>query len=169
MPAPYDGRLIANLVLDLGDRYDVPVTQMMLLKIIYFSHGWYLARTGLPFIRQQFEAWKYGPVVKVVRDSFKDFGARPITTRAQKLNIFTNEYEDFVEEVRDQDLEHVEAMFKAYSKYNAWALSDMTHEHGSPWDEVWNSSEPIGRLGMRILNEEIRSHFVARLGQGRIS
>jgi uncharacterized phage-associated protein len=169
MPAPYDGRLIANLILDLGDRYAVPVTQMMLLKIIYFSHGWYLARTGQPFVRQQFEAWKYGPVVKVVRDSFKDFGARPITTRAKRLNIFSNELEHIDEEVQGSDLEHIDAMFRTYSKYNAWALSDMTHEHGSPWDEVWNSSEPIGRLGMRIRNEEIRSHFVARLAGGAVS
>ena len=169
MSAPYDGRTIANLVLDLGDRHAVPVTQMVLLKIVYFSHGWYLARTGSPFIRQPFEAWKYGPVVKVVRDSFKDFGAMPITTRAQKFNIFTNELEEIVEDVDAPDIEHVQAMFRAYSKYNAWALSDMTHEHGSPWDEVWNSSEPIGRLGMRIRNEEIHSHFVARLGQGSVS
>ncbi|WP_224704108.1 Panacea domain-containing protein [Devosia aquimaris] len=169
MSAPYDGRLIANLVLDLGDRHEVPVTQMVLLKIIYFSHGWYLARTGLPFVKQQFEAWRYGPVVKVVRDSFKDFGSKPITARAKKLNIFTNEFEEIVESIHASDLEHVEAMFRTYSKYNGWALSDMTHEHGSPWDEVWNSSEPIGRLGMRIRNEEIRSHFVARLGQGLVS
>lgn len=169
MSAPYDGRLIANLVLDLGDRALVPVTQMMLLKIIYFSHGWYLARTGSPFIRQQFEAWKYGPVVKVVRDSFKDFGAMPITGRAKRLNIFTNEFEDIVEEVGAPDLAHIAAMFRTYSKYNAWALSDMTHEHGSPWDDVWNSAEPIGRLGMRIRDEDIRSHFVARLGQGLVS
>ncbi|MDB5562001.1 MAG: hypothetical protein JWN11_1419 [Hyphomicrobiales bacterium] len=168
MAAPYDARSIANLILDLGHESRLPVTQLTVLKIIYFSHGWYLARTGLPLVKQDFEAWKYGPVVKVVRDSFKHFADNPITTKARKYNIYSDTYEDLDEEIDWSDREHVAQIFRTYSVHNGWTLSEMTHEAGSPWDQIWNSVTPLGRVGMRILNGEIKQHFLARLGGDRV-
>ena len=46
--APYDARAVANFLLDLADERSVPLTQMSLLKILYFAHGWYLAIEKYP-------------------------------------------------------------------------------------------------------------------------
>jgi uncharacterized phage-associated protein len=157
--APYDARAISNLLLDLADSRNVRLTQVSLLKLLYFAHGWYLARTATPLIAQQFEAWEHGPVVKVVRDEFKAFRERPITRRACKLDIYSGQRSEVVPQVSPEDANFVASIFETYHVYDAWQLSDMTHETDSPWDRVWNSSEPIGRLALRLRNEDIKAHF----------
>jgi uncharacterized phage-associated protein len=167
--APYDARAIANFLLELGDERQLPLTQVTVLKLLYFSHGWYLAIKRVPLIVQEFEAWQYGPVVKVVRDAFKVFGSSPITARASKVDIRTNQSVTVTPNLAKDDARFVKSIFDAYHVYDAWALSDMTHEPGSPWDEIWNSSEPVGRLALRIKNEDIQSHFVRFPSRFRLS
>ena len=58
----YDGRAVANLLLDLADTLGLRLTHMAVHKIAFFAHGWRLADRNEPLIRQQFEAWNYGPV-----------------------------------------------------------------------------------------------------------
>ena len=157
--APYNSRAVANLLLDVADQRNLPLTQLALYKLIYFSHGWYLAHTAAPLIAHDFEAWRHGPVVKVLRNEFGRFRDRPITSRAYKLDIYSG-IRTFVEpELAPDDRSFVLATFDAYRVHDAWKLSEMTHETGSPWDLVWNAHEPIGRLGLRLRNSEIKAHF----------
>jgi uncharacterized phage-associated protein len=132
---------------------------MSVLKIIYFAHGWYLAANGRPLCVQEFEAWEYGPVVKVVRDQFKEFRKDFITKRACKLIITTGEVVEVEPIIAKEDAEFVKNIFEAYHVYDAWKLSEFTHEAGSPWDLLWNAPRPVGRLALRIKNEEICAHF----------
>ena len=161
MPAgpPYDARAVANVMLDLAEQAGQRLTQVSLLKLVYFAHGWYLATYDRPLVAQDFEAWQYGPVVKVVRDEFKRFGKDPITARAMKLNIQTGARVPVDPDLNETDRSFVKSIFQAYQGYDAWQLSDMTHEAGSPWDRIWNASEPMGRLALRIRNDEIKTHF----------
>jgi uncharacterized phage-associated protein len=156
---PYDARAIANFILDLGDRRGTRLTQMSLLKILYFAFGWYLVTHGKRLIQQDLEAWEYGPVVKVVRDEFKNFGKKVITGRARKLDIFSGQRVVVQPNLNLEDANFISAIFESYHVYNGWKLSEMTHEEGSPWDRLWNASGPIGRLGLRIKDEDIKSHF----------
>ncbi len=159
MTPPYDARAIANLLLDLADEKTFPLTQISIIKLIYFAHGWYLARWNRPLIFQEFEAWQHGPVIKVVRDEFKCFGKGKITARAQKIDLHLGKRSIVKTELLEEDAKFVAAIFNAYHIYDAWQLSELTHEQGSPWDRVWNASEPIGRMALRIRNEDIREHF----------
>jgi len=162
----YDARAVANLILDLADADGRPLTQVELLKILYFAHGWYLATKNKPLVVQPIEAWKYGPVVKVVRDAFKDFGSRPITNRAERLVLETGEYQRVEPDLSDDDSNFVANIFKQYKQFGAWELSDFTHEQDSPWDRVWNPKGAQGRLGLRIRNDEIQAHFLSVAGRG---
>lgn len=155
----YDARAVANLLLDIADQRKVPLTQVSLLKLIYFSHGWFLAETGCPLVEQEFEAWEYGPVVKVVRDAFKSFGDAPISCRAMRLDIFTGTRSVVEPNLSEEDRKFILTVFDAYHIHDAWKLSNMTHEKGSPWDIIWNSTKPLGRLALRIRNGEIKQHF----------
>jgi uncharacterized phage-associated protein len=157
--SPYDARAVANFFLDLAEARRLTLTQIAILKLLYFAHGWYLAIEGQPLISQEFEAWKHGPVVKVVRDAFKNYEAAPITERARKLNILTGARTLVEPDLTHADGAFIRKIFDAYHVYDAWELSDMTHEVGSPWDQIWNSANPIGRLALRIKNEDIRAYF----------
>lgn len=157
--APYDGRSVANLILDLGDQHKVIITQLKLLKILYYCNGWYLATQGCRLIKQDFEAWDYGPVIRVVRNAFKEFGKNPITTRAKKLDIYTGNYNTVPQVTNNFDVDFISKVFQEYRHFDAWKLSDMTHERGSPWDRIWNSEIPLGRLALRLSEDDIRAHF----------
>ncbi len=147
--APYDAREVSNYVLKLAISSQVELTQMSLLKIIFYAHGWYLASKGAPLFRQPVEAWEYGPVVKVVRDAFKEFKKRPINKYAERLDLMSGEFVAVPAQLADEDEEFVASVFATYSKHSAFELSDMTHEAGSPWDKVWNTDKALGRLGLK--------------------
>lgn len=166
---PYDARAIANLLLDVAESRRLQLTQLSLLKLLYFAHGWHLARTGMPLVKQAFEAWEYGPVIKVIRDEFKSFGKNPITTRAYKFDPYKNQKTLVEPIILSSDEDFVREIFEAYHVYDAWRLSDMTHEKGSPWDLIWNASEPMGRFALRIRNEDIKQHFISLGNRFRLS
>lgn len=166
--APYDAREVSNFVIRLANENDLTLTQMSLLKIVFYAHGWYLASAGGPLFRQPVEAWEYGPVVKVVRDAFKDFGKGPITRPAERLDLQTGELVPVPDRLSSDDEDFVRSIFKLYSNKSAFELSDMTHERDSPWDKVWNSKVAVGRLGLRIKNEEIKDYFLLIKARGTL-
>ncbi|WP_322517068.1 DUF4065 domain-containing protein [Rhodopseudomonas palustris] len=157
--APYDAREIANYLLDYADRKRLDLTQISLLKLIYFCHGWYLVYKERPLIKNEFEAWENGPVVRVVRDAFKHHGKFKIDTRASKFDLLTGEVLAVRPNLLPDDGKFVEEIFDLYQGFGPWDLRDLTHDEGSPWAKLWNSEEVIARFGMRIRDEEIRAHF----------
>jgi uncharacterized phage-associated protein len=167
--APYDARAIANFLLDLADERGLQLTQLSLYKIIYFGHGWYLSVHNTPLIRQEFEAWQHGPVIKVICDSFRSFGKNPIVGRASQLDLISSIRKVVSSTLREDDAHFMISIFNEYYIFDAWQLSDMTHEVGSPWDKLWNSPEPVGRLGLRLRNDEIKAHFDGIARRFRVS
>ncbi len=160
--APYDARTIANYLLDLASEAGRPLTQMAILKLIYFAHGWYLATKNHALVMQPFEAWKYGPVLKVVRDAFKEYADRPIESRARAFDLISGESFEVCPKIQEGDADFLRGIFQEYAGIDAWTLSNITHEPGSPWDQIWNSRDATGRLALRLRNEDIRLHFLAR-------
>jgi uncharacterized phage-associated protein len=157
--ASYDAREIANYLLDHADAKGVSLSQISLLKLVYFCHGWYLFFKRQPLVKNEFEAWENGPVVRVVRDAFKHHGKQKITSRAAKFDLFSGESWEIVPALNFDDQRFVEDIFGAYQGYGPWELRDLTHERGSPWDKLWNSDKVIARFGMRIRDAEILEHF----------
>ena len=154
----YDARALANHFLDRADATGKEVTIMSLLKIIYFAHGWHFVKHNAPLVKNQFEAWKLGPVIRVVYDSFKEFGDRPVTKRAfafdpveQQKRLCTADFPPGIAIFLDN-------IFDAYSNISAFKLSDMTHEEGSPWHQVWHSEGKVVP-GMVIPDTAIRNYF----------
>lgn len=156
---PYDGREVANLLLDKADARQVGLSQISLLKILYFCQGWYLLYKSKALISNDFEAWENGPVIKVVRDSFKCFGSKRITGRATKFDLMSGETTEVIPRLSPADEGFVGQIFEAYHVFGPWELRDMTHEPGSPWHKLWKSDQPVARFGLRIKNQEILEHF----------
>jgi uncharacterized phage-associated protein len=136
---------------------------MALQKIAYFAHGLHLASHGAPLVKQPFEAWEHGPVVRVVYDAFRSAGDAPIAARATRLDPVTREVHVVTPDFPEDTAWFVEQVVRRYGHIHASELRRMTHEEGGPWHQVWHS--PSGRitLGMRIDNEAVRRHFVANM------
>lgn len=158
----YDARAIANFFLDRGAAIGCPVTIMSLLKILYFAHAWHLAKTDQPLVGQPFEAWKHGPVSRVVYEQFKGLGSKPILDRAKIINVETATFEPASYQNIDRvTAEFLENIFDYYSQYHPYRLSDLTHEEGSPWEIVWTEATRKAVPGMVISNDSIRAWFRA--------
>ena len=157
---PYDARAVANFMLDYGASKGRPITIMSLLKILFFAHAWYLARTDKPLVGQPFEAWTYGPVNRVVYDQFKGFKDKPIEGRAQVLNAAAGRYETArCDGMDDETVTLLHDIFDYYSEHHPFKLSQITHEEGSPWDQVWSAATRQAVPGMIISDALIRDWF----------
>lgn len=158
----HDARAIANFLLDYADEKKVRVKLMSLLKMIFYAHGWHLSMKKGPLVVQTFEAWEYGPVVRSVWEAFRDSGKRPLTTRAQALDVVTNSYAETREMINEEQADFLRQIFDAYCNVDAFDLSAATHVEGSPWDEIWNAPDGAIHVGMKISNDKIREWFSSK-------
>lgn len=156
----HDARAIANFLLDYADSRDIGVSHLSLQKILYFLQGWHLCRLEAPIFENPIEAWKYGPVVRVVYDSFKEFkNGKKISTRARKIDLRTGNSERVLYNLSDSEEEFSREIFNFYCRIDAYKLSRMTHELGSPWHNIWSQAEDNVVLGMEIPLSDIRNYF----------
>ena len=155
----YDCRAIANAVLDLGDQLKLRLTHMAVHKVMYYAHGWHLAQYDAPFIEQEFEAWKDGPVQRLVWEALKISGSSPVACRATRFDLVTRCASVVRQEIESEQLHFLREIVSGYGTLHAFELSEMTHERDGPWDRVWNAPKGQISLGMRIPNPSIRAHF----------
>lgn len=155
----HDARAVANLFLEMAAERRLTLTPMSLLKILYFAHAWHLAKYGTPLVGQKFEAWKYGPVNRVVYDQIKQFKSNGITEKLTRINTSTGELIEARLEIEHERLDFLNSIFDYYSVFHPYKLSDITHEKGSPWDIIWNAAERSAVPGMLIPDELILEWF----------
>lgn len=154
----HDSREVANALLEIGKRKGVKMSMMKLIKLVFFAHGWHLGIYGTPLCSDRVEAWRYGPVFpdlyrslpykgsEIVKEPIIDsFFGIPLNAK------FTEQEERLLEKIVD-----------AYGHLNAFQLSDITHENGSPWYQTCY----LG-LFAKIDNEVIRDYYAAKLKENR--
>lgn len=156
----YDCRAIANIVLDIADEQHLRLTHMAVHKICYYANGWHLAKHNQPLILQEFEAWRDGPVQRLVWDCFKTAGKHPITGRATEFNLVTRQTTTCRATLEAGQRDLLTHIVAGYGPLHAFELSEMTHEPGGPWDQVYNAPQGQVNLGMRIPHHLIRAHFL---------
>ena len=155
---PHDARAVANYLLDYGAEKAIPVGPLALQKVLFFLHGWWLLKTSEPLIRQAFEAWARGPVVRVVYNAFNNTPrGEPITTRAWIFDIVARKRVLASSVFSEEEHEFIREKFEYYGRINAFDLVKMTHEPGGPWQIVWN--EEIMSPGNIIDNFLIKARF----------
>lgn len=158
-----DAFAVANEFLLLGERDQIKITPIKLLKLVYIAHGWHLAFLGEPLLRDQVEAWKYGPVVRRLYHTFKMFGNQPIErdeipVELPRLNMS--------EPLAEFSMMIINRVWETYKRYTGPQLSQLTHQEDTPWYSVWNR-EGRYRLGTDIPDREIEEYYTEKLGVGR--
>ncbi len=126
---------------------------MKLQKLVYYAHGWCLRLTGNPLIDENFEAWKYGPVVSSVYYAFKGFGNRDISRTAYGQGGIPFS----IDESDVQTLKLIERIVEIYGQLDAHTLSNKTHQKGSPWDIVYNQQSQVnGTIEDNLIKENFQ-------------
>jgi uncharacterized phage-associated protein len=164
MPGPYHAKSVANLFIRKSISDGLPIDPMKLQKLIYFAHGYYLARTylregrAIPLVNEFFEAWDYGPVLPSVYHEFKDFGSSNITKMAME---FRREFRANIVVLPPTDDSHLDRIssfvWDRYAKRHSLHLSDLTHKQGGAWDKARQAAHGI--RGKDIPNDDIKDDF----------
>lgn len=155
----HDARAVANFFIDRAEKSGMALTIMTLLKVMYFSHAWYLGKYTEPLIAQPFEAWKYGPVNRVVYEQFKYYADRPLDKFAESFDPVLMKFTPTAFYFDGETTQFLQNIFDYYSKFHPFKLSHLTHERGGPWDVIWSRAEKSAVPGMIIPNELIASWF----------
>ncbi|MFC7400244.1 Panacea domain-containing protein [Chelatococcus sp. GCM10030263] len=154
----YDGRAIANFILDFCDRNGRAVTNLSLQKIVYFCHVWSLIELGRPLVRHKFEAWEYGPVLPYLYREFRKFDRLAIAGRATQINP-RNGQSEVVQYAFDTQTETLLNQIVAfYSRLRASDLVELSHAEGGPWHSVWNHGGRVNP-GMKIDDVKIQEFY----------
>jgi len=125
---------IANFFINKAKEEGIELTALKLQKLVYYAAGYYSGYTHKPLLNCSIEAWDYGPVVPQLYREFKEFGGSPITRFAPE-----HPFTDDPAPIPTNDKEAMgiaEFVWQNYKNYSALALSEMTHQSGSPWQKA---------------------------------
>jgi uncharacterized phage-associated protein len=165
----YEARKICNFVIARYGAQVTDLTNLRINKLLYFVHGWSLTSRAEGLVRNHFEAWQLGPVVRSVYDAFKVYGEERITAAAEYLDYATGETKPIPHsDIRELDIEIIERVFENYSRYSTPELVALSHEPDGPWDRVFKDWSRDKRISPRIPNDLIRKRFLQEVG-GQLS
>jgi len=147
---------VANYFIQKAAADGGQLTPMKLIKLVYIAHGWYLALTGKPLIREPVEAWKFGPVIESLYHAFKRYGNGAIPAAAATDAAIKGDDAEEIKKVLDK-------VWDSYAKYSAVQLSTLTHQPETPWRK---SFDPTSFYTV-IPDALIKEHYLAKLNASR--
>jgi uncharacterized phage-associated protein len=159
----YSAIAVANwfIAKNLTDRSDL--THLKLQKLLYYAQGWFMANYDEPLFGDDIEAWKHGPVIESIYRILKKSKNSEIETPLKGPIVQNVLYSEGYPEIDKQDErtnDFLEIFWNTYSKTDAWALVNNTHEKGSPWEQVASYRNNVNYV---IPKELIMSYFKNKL------
>jgi uncharacterized phage-associated protein len=154
MPTPYRPLALANQFISLSGSSGLE--HMKIQKLVYISYGWWLAYQPNLLLNEQPQVWKHGPVFASLYNVLKEFGRREITTK-QTDNPFM-----LPPEIDDSDSlvdNLINWIWQRYGSKSAYELSDLTHQPGSPWEQVAREHNFRVPFHTEIPVQVIREHY----------
>jgi uncharacterized phage-associated protein len=157
----YEARKICNFLLSRYDARRFDLTNLRINKLLYFIHAESLATQPEGLVRNHFEAWQYGPVIRPVFDAFKVHGERWIPAPAKYLDYASGQQKPIpFEDVSASDATFIADVFERYCKFSTSQLVSLSHDPGGPWDLVYRAYLADSSASPRIPTDLIRRHFV---------
>lgn len=123
----YSSAAVANAFIAIAHEAGECVSNLVLQKIVYFAHGWYLGLTGTLLVADEVQAWTYGPVFPLLYHSLRKYGAGPVTEQILTFDAVPVDSEDF---------RFLRAVYDRYHSWDPGSLVALTHKPGSPWRRV---------------------------------
>lgn len=143
---------VAWKMLQLAKEKGIQLSNLQLQKLVYIAHGYLLAWKLTPLIREDVEAWNYGPVIASIYHEFKGYGDKKIFF-GDNLTIPT-------ELDNNPDTQTViNGVLDLYGRLDAIQLVNLTHQANTPWDEAWNKQGGNRYYSYTIDNELIKNHY----------
>lgn len=127
--------------------YGQRIDEMKLHKLLYFAQRESLIQTGEPLFGAVFYGWKYGPVLKEVRNAYRDGSIDGLIQN----------------DITEESSSILDSVFKEYAGKDSWSLSRLTHGEIS-WKnsrvgipETDNSDRPMQIDDIRVDADRIKN------------
>lgn len=121
------------------DQFGQRIDEMKLHKLLYFAQRECLIQLDEPLFCEQFEAWKYGPVLVAIRQLYRD----------DKL------HDSLSPESAKKYAGVFDMIFSQYAAKDSWSLSILTHGEYS-WQEARHGIGEDEPCSAHIQIEDIR-------------
>lgn len=123
----YSGLAVADYFIEKALQQKKAITNMHVLKMIYFAQAFSYPELKKKLIKDDFYAWKFGPVEINTYEEFKRYGAKSITSISNKTS-------DELADIKSKKeitifLDKLCKLFDA----NPYRLSNLSHVSGGPW------------------------------------
>ncbi len=123
-----------------ADRHGCDMDEMKMHKMMYFSQRESLMNTNNPLFEDLFEAWKFGPVLRSVRNEYKS----------------DHMFESVDDTLTEDEKRLVASVFERYDSFDAWDLSSLSHTEFS-WKQAReglapneNGTQKLSLCAMRV-------------------
>jgi uncharacterized phage-associated protein len=150
----YDARSVANELLRLAKLTGRSLTNMQLQKLVYIAHGYSLAILRKRLIKQNVEAWRYGPVIPDLYHALRRYGSGVVS---EPIPVITTD------SITETDRTVLSTVLEAYCRFSGPQLSTMTHRERTPWKQVY---QPNAFFNNDIIPDDlIEEHYTTLLNE----
>ena len=142
-------KTVAQYIIKLCSDDPQGISNMKLQKLCYFTQAWYLAEHHKPLFSDDFEAWIYGPVSRLLYNHYRHFGKDPITIKpdSREISLLSHDEKAFIKKI-----------FHKYGKFSAIEL--MVESHKDPaWTNARNGVSPNAQCSHLISKEEMEKSY----------
>ena len=145
---------VADRFIRLSLDHELPVTPMKVQKLAFLAHAWGLGLGYGPLFQDAVEAWRYGPVMRMLYHQLKHCGGRAVDKPLLSEDARFDEREEAL----------IRAIWRNYGEIPAVTLSSITHAPGSPWAQVYGREE-----GSQIIHPHLIRQYYADLAEANRS
>lgn len=147
----------ANEFIRIAYKDDRYLTHMHLQKLVYISHGWTLETLNKGLTLDHPEAWRFGPVYRLLWEQLKHAGAYPITTPIDQVRLSPyGRSEKRGLALQDDESRVLGEVYRIYGHLAPFQLSALTHTKETPWSQVYKGGEGENQI---IPDTMIKKHF----------
>lgn len=116
----------------------IKCAHLQLEKLLYLCFADYLCTTGKLLFDDKIYAFRYGPIVKSVYDTYKEYGGKTISID-DKYEMPFRSMISFAKFGREK-LISIDKTLRKYGEFSASELVDITHRKGSPWEREYDGT-----------------------------
>nr|DAO52241.1 MAG TPA: hypothetical protein [Caudoviricetes sp.] len=138
---------VARYILTKCNKDGQPISNLQLQKMLYYIQYEFLTNYGKPLFDDDFEAWKFGPVIPAVYYEYSHMGAF-------RIGADYKDYDKILSEISKDEINTLNDIIVDKRDINAWKLVDNTHKSGKAWDIVFKNGDGIGDVISKELIHE---------------
>ncbi len=127
--------------------------------MVFIAQGTSLVLNNRVLFKEPVEAWKYGPVIPELYQTFKNYGNQNILSYAGHSSILAD---GSVQPVLPKDDKICELLDEVWAYFGSWTgiqLSAWTHRENSAWDIAYNKQGGKNKSHFQIDPTLIKQEF----------